>query len=62
MPHQERVVEESEELMVKIRKLHKFFDSEIYKKIDDDEQQRLLEQFEVMQKYWNILNERIKKF
>lgn len=61
-PHQERVVVERDELQEKITKLGAFFDTKVYKELDENEQIRLSSQIEFMQAYCNVLNARIAAF
>jgi hypothetical protein len=61
-PHQERVVDEYNELIEKRNKLFLFFDNPIFKSLDQAEQQRLKNQFKAMMVYANILRERIINF
>lgn len=62
LPHQERVVQEQDELDEKIVKLSTFLQSPAIEKIDIEEKPRLQEQLIVMQKYSNILGQRIAAF
>ena len=62
LPHQQRVVDEKRELDEKISKLGPFLNSSIFKSLDGDEQERLCDQYEVMQVYSNILRDRIAAF
>jgi len=61
-PHQERVVKEKEELDDKLSKLRLFFTHDIFKKLDEDEQDRLKRQEDAMNKYSDVLAERIAAF
>lgn len=61
-PHQQRVVEEHNELETKIQLLHKFSTSEVYKALPNDEKDRLRRQYEHMVNYANVLSERIDCF
>lgn len=61
--HQQRVVDEKNELDSKFSKLSDFIaQSPIYKKLPSDEQERLLAQHGYMAKYSRILGERIAAF
>ncbi len=62
LPHQQRVVDERQELDGKIQKLGAFFDTEIFKGVDADEQERLHKQYAIMHDYSNILQQRIDAF
>lgn len=61
-PHQQRVVDEKTELDSKIEKLNAFINSEAIKKVDEQEQFRLGAQSVAMQRYSDILAERIANF
>ena len=61
-PHQERVVKEKEELDEKLEKLLRFFMGDVYKKLDEAEQDRLSNQATAMKRYSDILGERIAAF
>lgn len=63
-PHEERVVEEQNELLVKTNKLVDFIDgdSETYNNLPSMEKERLYVQLFHMQKYDAILTDRIANF
>jgi len=63
-PHQQRVVEEKQQLDDKISKLWSFICSDKFDTIvsDVDERSRLTRQYEVMHQYSGILAERIAAF
>jgi hypothetical protein len=62
-PHQERVVQEKDELTEKVKKLGEFIlDNPIYTSLEEGERVRLNEQHYHMCCYLDILNERIKNF
>lgn len=63
-PHQQRVVQEKQELDEKLNKLSAFISSPNFTKIvnDEDEVARLVCQEEVMKDYSEILSERIAAF
>ena len=62
-PHEQRVVDEREELDGKIGKLCDFIgSSKIYKALPEPEQSRLTVQLHYMQGYSHILHERIRNF
>ena len=62
-PHQQRVVDEKNELEDKFSKLGAFvLDNPIYMSLEDDDKQDLTEQYDVMEKYLIILEKRIAKF
>ena len=61
-PHQQRVVDEKSELDEKLSNLNKFFSNSIFLGLNKDEQNRLKLQAIYMQKYLDILKERIENF
>ena len=61
-PHQQRVVDEYNELFERTTKLGLFFGTKIFATIDAAEQARLNRQWQVMQQYGLILSERIAAF
>lgn len=61
-PHQKRVVEEQQELLVKTTKLGMFFSSPQFRLLDAAEQERLNRQWQLMQQYGLVLDERIAAF
>lgn len=61
-PHQQRVVDEQEDLDGKRDRLRAFFGTDIYRELDKTEQSRLNRQLEAMTLYSNILGERIAAF
>jgi hypothetical protein len=61
-PHQERVVDERDELVEKLTKLNSFMTGEIYNGLPSDEKVRLARQACAMKDYLDILNERIQAF
>ena len=54
-----RLVNEQFELQEKISKLKSFIESENFKKVDDSQQKLLKDQVEVMERYNDILVERL---
>lgn len=62
LPHQQRVIDEKAELDAKIEKLNTFISSEMIKKVEEQEQFRLGAQSVAMQRYSEILGERIANF
>ena len=62
LPHQQRVVEEKAELDLKLEKLTIFLASDKLKLIDDDEALRLIKQSNIMKRYSDVLDQRIKAF
>lgn len=61
-PHQQRVVEEKDELDTKLGKLRAFFDTQTFLSLPEDERRRLMRQSVVMTEYSTILGERITGF
>lgn len=62
-PHQQRVVDERDDLVEKLGKLGDFVASNpIFKKLPSDEQERLLAQHGFMSEYARVLSERIAAF
>lgn len=61
-PHQQRVVEESQELLGRIERLQAFTDSPVFAGLDSAEQNRLLRQMSAMADYATVLAERINAF
>ena len=61
-PHQQRVIDEYAELIVKVDALGKFIGGETYNKLYGDEQVRLEKQHRIMSEYSAILWERIENF
>lgn len=62
LPHQERVVNEKNELEDKLTKLDAFFETDFFSKVDEDEQERLKHQYWIMRDYLEVLQERISNF
>ena len=61
-PHEQRVVDERTELIDKITKLHAFFRTEIFKNIQEEDQNLLEEQGQLMMNYSDVLLKRIARF
>ena len=61
-PHQQRVIDEKAELDAKINKLREFIVGYLFITLPAAERQRLKMQLEVMKKYSDILDMRIKAF
>lgn len=59
LPHQQRVVDELGQLIDKIEKLREFISSEKFRGLNALDRNLLQEQFEVMEAYADILNQRI---
>lgn len=62
-PHQQRVIDERDELDTKIESLSTFIQTNIiYNNLPIDERQRLTRQVVLMRKYSQVLSERIASF
>lgn len=62
-PHQQRVIDEREELVVRLRKLGSFIkESPVFKTLPAEERERLVRQESCMSEYSLILGERIRAF
>ena len=61
-PHQQRVVEEKEQLDGRLEKLGAFFLTELFASLPELEQARMRNQYYYMQKYSEILAQRIAAF
>jgi len=61
-PHQQRVVEEKTELDDKRSKLLSFFNTDLFRGLDQAEKDRLRTQHGIMGIYSDILNQRIAAF
>lgn len=62
LPHQQRVVEEKNELNEKLEKLRSFLDSDIYKTLDSVDKVDLKMQYNAMITYYHVLSRRILRF
>ncbi len=63
LPHQQRVVDEKNELDIKAKALSNFIGlNPTFETLDADEQERLKEQNDVMWQYSEILGKRIAAF
>lgn len=61
-PHEQRVVDEKQELDNKTKSLDDFLLTELFHGLPSEEQDRMERQFEIMKKYSEILGERIAAF
>lgn len=61
-PHEIRVVQERNELMEKITKLHDFMNRGFYQTLDKETQDNFEEQETLMKKYADVLLKRINRF
>ncbi len=61
-PHQQRVVDESKQLLERLEKLRAFTDTGTFANLDHDEKHRLLRQLDAMGDYAQVLAERINAF
>lgn len=61
-PHEQRVVDEKNELLAKMTKLLEFFHTDTFKSLPAKEQKLLELQVDVMEVYYEVLNKRIALF
>ncbi len=61
-PHQERVIDEFDELFEKTKKLAEFVETEFFDSLDEAEKLRLGKQLRCMVMYRDVLHDRIKNF
>jgi hypothetical protein len=61
-PHEQRVLDEANELMGRIQRLEWFFGSVVFKGLPDHERRRLHKQITVMWELHDILCDRISAF
>lgn len=61
-PHQQRVVDEKEELDGRIVRLDQFIEGDLFKSLPSDEQDRLVKQLRIMYEYLAVLGERVAAF
>lgn len=61
-PHQQRVVDERNELIEKTTKLHTFFKTEIFGNLQEEDKNLLEEQVQLMMNYSDVLLKRINRF
>lgn len=61
-PYQERVVEEADELKIKLTRLEDFLDGPVFAGLSNAERRRLESQAHYMTEYWAILQTRIAAF
>ena len=61
-PHEQRVVDERDELTDKLTKLGAFFHTEVFEGLPEAERILLVTQEDYMQGYLNTLNRRIERF
>ena len=62
LPHEQRVVDESNELRVKLAALDNFIETDLFNGLPDADKILLLNQQDVMAVYLNILRRRIIRF
>jgi hypothetical protein len=62
LPHQQRVVEERDELAGRLSRLNAFIGGEIYRGLPEAERIRLAKQAELMKQLLDLLVERIAAF
>lgn len=61
-PHEQRVVDEKNELGEKLEKLLTFLQTDIYKSLNEKEQELLSFQSQVMEDYYEVLQQRVDLF
>jgi hypothetical protein len=61
-PHQQRVVDEKAELDEKRSKLSAFFNTDLFRRLDQAEKDRLRTQHSVMGVYSEVLHQRVSAF
>lgn len=61
-PHQQRVVDESNEVNDRAKKLAQFQQTDVFAGLDEAEQKRLNRQMHIMELYCDVLRERIEAF
>ncbi len=61
-PHEQRVIDEHQDLTKKLNNLRTFFDTPIFRGLAEAEQMRLRAQSDFMYGYQNMLSERICSF
>ena len=61
-PHEQRVVNEMNELGEKLEKLLTFLQTDFYKSLTEKEQELLYFQSQVMEDYYEVLQQRIELF
>lgn len=61
-PHQQRVVDEKNELGERLEKLMVFRGTQLYKSLPEQEQELLYFQSQAMKHYYEILEQRIELF
>jgi uncharacterized protein len=62
LDYQERVVAESNDLRAKLDKLSAFISSDMFKKLDMEDRDLLVEQRVFMHSYFETLRQRIERF
>lgn len=61
-PHEQRVIEEQQELSTKVQALATFIEGETYAKLDQSMRELMFQQLSVMRQYNEILLQRIQLF
>ena len=61
-PHEQRVVDEKNELGEKLEKLVAFLQTDFYKTLTEKEQELLYFQSQAMEDYYEVLQQRIELF
>lgn len=62
LPHQQRVIEEKQELDTKREKLGEFKNTDMFLSLPWQEQERLNTQVHIMTMYSSVLGERVRNF
>jgi hypothetical protein len=61
-PHEQRVVDEKNELGERLERLLSFLQTDFYKSLSEKEQELLYFQSQVMEDYFEVLEQRIELF
>lgn len=61
-PHQQRVVDEKDQLGERLEKLLEFIETDLYKNLPEKDKELLFFQSQIMEDYYEVLEERIERF
>lgn len=61
-PHQQRVVDEKNELGERLEKLLAFIGTDLYKSLLEEDKELLFFQSQIMEDYFEVLEQRIERF
>lgn len=61
-PHQQRVVDEKNELGERLTKLLAFIGTDLYKSLPEEDKELLFFQSQIMEDYFEVLEQRIERF